>query len=114
MDMENPKWFEFLPFLNASKSRTYRESVTKQCTSLMKFFIENSLVKIYPLDENGIIKSDLVIFKNDFTEEGQYLFKSGAVFKWLGYTDNGGRLDYYKHLEKALEKYKKLKKDVLS
>lgn len=103
--MENPEWFEFYPIFNASKNRTYRESVTRKCTSLMNFFIKNSLLKVYPLNENGIIKDDLRIYKNDLTEEGQYLFTSGAVYKWLDYTDRGGKIENFKHLEKALGEY---------
>lgn len=60
-----------------------------------------------PLKENGIIKEDLEIYKNDLTEEGQYLFTSGAVYKWLAYTDGGKKVENYKHLEKALSEYKK-------
>ena len=105
--MQNPIWFEFYPIFNASKNRTYRERVTRQCTSLMNFLIKNSLLKVYPFNENGIIKDDLEIYKNDLTEAGQYLFTSGAVYKWLAYTDRGGKIENYKHLEKALREYEK-------
>lgn len=105
--MENPIWFEFYSILNASKNRTYRERVTMRFTSLMNFFVKNSLLKINPFDENGIIREDLEIHKNEFTEEGLYLITSEAVLKWLDYTDNGGKLENYKHLEKALAEYKK-------
>lgn len=104
--MQNPIWFEFYPILNASKNRSYRESVTRKCTSFMNFFVKNSLLTIYPFDENGIIRDDLEICKNDLTEAGQYLFTSGAVYKWLAYVDRGGKIENYKHLEKALAEYK--------
>lgn len=104
--MENPIWFEFYSILHASKNRTYQERVTKQCTSLMNFFVKNSLLTVYPLNENGIMKDNLEIYKNDLTEAGQYLFTSGAVYKWLAYTDGGRKVENYKHLEKALSEYK--------
>lgn len=105
--MENPIWFEFYSILNASKNKTYRERVTRQCTSLMNFFVKNSLLKVDPFDENGIIREDLEIYKNELTEMGQYLFTSGAVYKWLAYTDGGKKIENYKQLEKALTEYKK-------
>lgn len=103
--MENPEWFEFYPIFNASKNRTYRESVTRKCTFLMEFFVKNSLLKINPLNENGIIRADLKIYKNDLTGAGQFLFTSGAVYKWLNYTDRGGKIENFRHLEKALREY---------
>lgn len=103
--MENPIWFKFYSIINASKNRDYRETVTKQCTSLMDFFTRNSLLKINPYKENGLIKDDLEIYKDDLTEAGQYLFTSGAVYKWLAYIDRGGKIENYKHLEKALREY---------
>jgi len=104
--MENPSWYEFSPIIAASKNKGYRESVTKTNTSLMKFFVKNSLIKIDPFNESGIIRDDLEIFKNDLTKEGQYLFTSNAVYKWLNYIDRGGKIDNYSHLEKALNESK--------
>ena len=63
------------------------------------------MLKNYPLNENGIIKEDLIIYEDDLTEAGQYLFTSGAIYKWLGYTDKGGKTDNFKRLDKALAEY---------
>jgi len=101
------EWFNFTPILLASKSRSYRESVTKQCASLVTFLFEKSILKINPLDDNGVIKRDLTILKDDLTEAGQYLFTSGAIYKWLEFTDNGGKIDNFKRLEKALFEFEK-------
>ena len=90
------EWYRFAPILNANKSRSYKESVTKYCTSLVTFLYEKSVLKIYPLNEDGVIKEDLVIYKDDLTEAGQYLFTSGAIYK---------ERKTFKHLEKALAEY---------
>jgi len=36
------------------------------------------------------------------TEAGQYLFTSGAIYKWLDFTDRGGKIDNFKRLKKTL------------
>jgi len=99
------EWFDFTPILLANKSKSYRDSVTNKCTSLVKFLFDKSILKAYPLNEKGAIKEDLIIFKDDLTEAGQYLFTSGAIYKWLDYADKGGDINNFKRLEKALVKY---------
>jgi len=99
------KWYDFASILAASKNKSYKEQVIKASTSLMNFLIEKSLLKIDPFGEDRMIKKDLIIFKDDLTEAGQFLFTSGALYKWLDYTDRSGKLDNFKHLEKALKEY---------
>ena len=98
-------WFEFAPMLLASKSSSYKESVTKKCTSLVNFLFRNSALKTNPLNEDGLIKEDLVILREDLSKAGQHLFTSGAIYKWLEYADKSGKTDNFKRLEKALADY---------
>ena len=100
-------WFDFAPMLLASKSRSYKESVTKKCTSLVGFLYDKSVLKSNPLNEIGEIQKDLQIQKDDLTEAGQYLFTSGAIYKWFEYTDKSGNTDNFKRLEKVLAEYSK-------
>jgi len=99
--MENPIWYAFEPILCANSSKDYRKSVTDYCTSLVSFLYDKSLLKFYPLNEDRIIKTDLIIHKNDLTEAGQYLFTSGAIYK---------ERKTFKHLETALAKYEQMQK----
>jgi hypothetical protein len=99
---KNYVYFKFEPIINASKSKEYKAPVTKNCTALMNFLISNDLLNINPLNEDGIIKEDLVLTTKEFKNSGELLFGK-PVMKWLQYLDKGGSIDNLKILQKGLD-----------
>jgi hypothetical protein len=93
--------FAFSPILNASKSKEYKTSVTKNCKTLMSFLVNRNLLKVNPFDENGEIKNDLVLYDEDFNEGAEQLFGK-PVSSWFKYLDKGGNINNVSILEKGL------------
>jgi hypothetical protein len=90
-------WYNIAEVLKSYRG-SHKESVTKYFTALMNFLLEKSVLKINPFNDDGVIKADLALYEDDFTEAGKYLFTSGAIFK---------ERKTFKHLEKALLEYEK-------
>jgi hypothetical protein len=100
--MENDLMYAFAPILNASKSKDYKNRVREKHTILMNFLISNNLLKLNPLDADGFIKEDVILYANDFNDGAEKLFGK-PVMKWLQYIDKGGSIDNLKILQKGLD-----------
>ena len=79
----------------------------------MDFFINNNLTTWYSFSKREAAKVGFKLHKDDLTDEGKYLFTSGAVIKWADFAYQGGDISDFSLLKDALVEYEKLenKKD---
>jgi hypothetical protein len=74
------------------------------CYNLIKFSFEKGLLLKSPYNSQGELYDEIIIYKNDLTENGKSIFWDLSV-KWLSYTDNDDRKVDRKNNTKMLEKY---------
>ena len=80
----NDKDFEVLYFgslLRASKSKTYRDSITKYFHTMIVFFQENDLFLHEMLAPGKVPHEEFAVMRSDLTNEGYELVKHG-LDKW--------------------------------
>jgi len=75
--------FETPDFLRNGSNEKQLKKFLHIATALMTFLIEQDLTSWCFLDENGLVEADFKLFHNELTAEGQYLFASGVVDKWI-------------------------------
>ncbi len=101
--------YDYELFITRSKNKSYKESVNKRGKILMEFLKENKLLLIEPFNENGELKDDLIIKKDDLTEEGNKFYDT-TVPGWWQFLDKGGDPSNISRLEKGLKKIREEKK----
>jgi len=90
-----------LPWLYTKKDDKDRKNLIK----LMDFFMEHDLTTWYSFSKRKASKIGFKLFRDDLTDEGQYLFTSGAVLKWTDFAYHGGDVSDFSLLQEALVEY---------
>ena len=93
--------FHLPTILNASKNLSYKKQVLEKCTAIFQFYKENGLIKIDPMDSEGVVKPDLVVLVDDLTENGLAVWRI-AFAKWSKARDKDGNFKNMKIFEAAL------------
>jgi len=97
---ENIVLYDISMLLGRSKNSTYKESIISAATSLIRFLHENKLlVDISPFDENGRLKVDSIIKKNNLTEEGFKLFSLEIIDRWENYLDKSSKPSKHENIK---------------
>lgn len=91
---------------NYSEDREWHPRMRSIYSSLLDYLHTQSLLS---LDFSETRIDDLVLTEDDLTQAGVFLWKSGAVYRWLGSFDKnpGKELDNYQILNVALQKMPK-------
>jgi hypothetical protein len=90
--------------LSASKHVDWKRSVLARATVLMNFLKSKSfLIDIEPFDNEGNIKTDLLIKESNLNDKG-LLFFDKVLERWERYLDRGGKVDNVAWLEKWCKK----------
>jgi len=90
-----------LPWLETSRNKKDR----KKMTLLMNFLIEHDLTGWYSFNKKEAVKFGFRLHDYDLTKEGQYLFTSGAVDKWIDFVYQGGDVSDFSLLKDAMIEY---------
>ena len=93
--------FHLPAILNTSKNLSYKKQVLEKCTAIFQFYKENGLIKIDPMDSEGVVKPDLVVLVDDLTENGLAVWRI-AFAKWSKARDKDGNFKNMKIFEAAL------------
>jgi len=93
-----------LPWLYTRKNKKDRKNLIK----LMIFFIDNDLTTWYSFNKRKASEVGFKLYRDDLTDEGQYLFTSGAVLKWYNFAHNGGDVSDFSLLQDTLVEYERL------
>jgi len=77
--------FEIPPFLRYApkKNKEMTKNSLNTMTELVNFLIEEDLTTWNSFDENGFVDIDFELYYHDLTEEGQHLFTSNTINKWI-------------------------------
>ncbi|NGZ75913.1 hypothetical protein [Saccharibacillus alkalitolerans] len=95
--------YSYPTLLKRSKNLSYRKQVEETTLALLNFLLENELLLANPFNEDGSIKSDLVVRRSDLTETGDLLMKTYFP-KWSAYIDRGGEVTRVNILSNGLKK----------
>lgn len=95
--------YNYQTMLKRSKSLTYRAEITEMTEILMSFLKDNKLIRLDPFNEDGSLKSDLILRSSDLTDAGNALFLQSFP-KWSEYIDRGGDAKNIKILSAGLKK----------
>ena len=93
-----------LPWIETNRNKKDRQNLIV----LMDFFIEHDLTTWYSFNKREAIQVGFKLYKYDLTDEGQYLFTSNAVLKWIDFVYNGGNIYDFSLLDKGLLEYGEL------
>ena len=94
--------FHLPTILGASKKSENKKQVLQKCTAIFLFYKNNELINFDPLDEDGVVKRDLVVFSDDLTEVGLSVWKA-AFAKWSKARDKDNNYLNMKIFEAALQ-----------
>lgn len=95
--------YNYQTMLKRSKNLTYRAEITEMTEVLMSFLKENKLVKVDPFNEDGSLKSDLILRSSDLSDVGNALFLQ-TLPKRSEYIDRGGDAKNINILSAGLKK----------
>ncbi|WP_124305080.1 hypothetical protein [Pseudomonas chlororaphis] len=95
--------YDYQTMLKRSKNSAYRAEITEMTEVLMHFLKENKLIKIDPFNEDGSLKSNLILHRSDLSDTGNALFLK-TLPKWSEYIDRGGDAKNTKILSTGLNK----------
>ncbi|WP_455930631.1 hypothetical protein [Pseudomonas fluorescens] len=95
--------YNYQSMLKRSKNLTYRAEVTEMTEVLMRFLKDNELIRSDPFNEDGSLKSDLVLRRSDLSDTGNSLFEQFFP-KWSAFIDRGGDAKDTKILSAGLRK----------
>ena len=87
--------------LSRNKNISYRESVVRRHTVLMRFLKAHDLIRKEPFNEDGTLKLDLILKMSDVDVRCVALYRK-AIPGWHAFLDRGGKLDNISRLEKGL------------
>jgi len=87
--------------LSRNKNTSYRESILRRHTVLMRFLKAHDLIHKEPFNEDGTLKTDLVLKMSDVDARCVTLYRK-AIPGWHAFLDRGGKLDNISRLEKGL------------
>ncbi|QXH77893.1 hypothetical protein [Pseudomonas salmasensis] len=95
--------YNYQSMLKRSKNLTYRAEVTEMTEVLMRFLKDNELIKSDPFNEDGSLKSDLVLRRSDLSDMGNSLLDQFFP-KWSAFIDRGGDASNTKILSAGLKR----------
>lgn len=95
--------YNYQSMLKRSKNLTYRAEITEMTEVLMRFLKDNELIRSDPFNEDGSLKSDLVLRRSDLSDTGNSLFEQFFP-KWSAFIDRGGDAKDTKILSAGLKK----------
>ena len=87
--------------LSRNKNTSYRESIVRRHTVLMRFLKAHDLIRKEPFNEDGTLKTDLILKMSDVNARCVALYRK-AIPGWHTFLDRGGKLDNISRLEKGL------------
>lgn len=101
--------YDYQMFLNANKSKAYQERTNLRTKVLVNFLLTNNLlINLNPYDENNNIKTNLIIYSSNLSQDGFELFKK-AIPNWYKAHDKGTPVEKITILEKGLKKIRESK-----
>ena len=92
-----------LPWLETNENKKDRMKLT----ALMDFLIKHNLTTWYSFNKKEALKYGFKLHFDDLTKEGEYLFMSGAVARWVDFAYQGGDVSDFSLLKDALINKKK-------
>lgn len=93
-----------VPDMVASQLRQAdKEQMKAICTALLTFGYEKGLLTENPLDWDGTLCRNVVIYERHLTQRGRLYFND-LTNRWLAYTDRTNKIDNVKMLEKWYSK----------
>jgi len=92
--------------LRMNKSRSYKQSVLSDYTSLIAFCLKEGLLEGSYFNDDNSLKEDTIIYESDLTERGNPIFYK-LMIKWFTYTDRTKKYDNEAMLYKYLTQLEK-------
>jgi len=87
--------------ISRDQNTSYRESIVRRHTVLMRFLKAHDLIRKEPFNEEGTLKMDLILKMSDVDARCVALYRK-AIPGWQMFLDRGGKLDNISRLEKGL------------
>jgi len=87
-----------LPWLETNENKKDRMKLI----ALMDYLIEHDLTTWYSFNKKEALKYGFKLHFDDLTKEGEYLFMSGAVARWVDFAYQGGDVSNFSILKDAL------------
>lgn len=95
--------------LTRNRAKDWKQQINDRGAVVLRFYKEHGLlVNCEPFDDEGNIKSDLIIRESNLTEDGDKLWFTG-VENWRKYMDRGGDINNISRLMNALKRIRKNK-----